>query len=76
MEVHARELIRALERLGWYVDRQRRHVVMRHPDRPGSIPIPMHPGRPLKPGTLRQILKMARLTEEQLRRLLLFFGGT
>jgi predicted RNA binding protein YcfA (HicA-like mRNA interferase family) len=70
LQVHARELIRALERVGWYVDRQRRHAILRHPDRAGSIPIPMHPGRPLKPGTLRQILKMAGISEEQLRRFL------
>jgi predicted RNA binding protein YcfA (HicA-like mRNA interferase family) len=70
LQIRARELIRALERLGWYVDRQRRHAVMRHPDRPGSVPIPIHPGRPLKPGTLRQILKMVGIDEEQLNRLL------
>ena len=70
MQVRAEELIRALERLGWYVDRQRRHVVMRHPERSGSIPIPVHRGRMLKEGTLRNILKMVGITEEQLRRLL------
>ncbi|MCH7744965.1 MAG: type II toxin-antitoxin system HicA family toxin [Chloroflexi bacterium] len=70
MQVRARELIRALERLGWYVDRQKRHVIMRHPDRSGSIPIPMHSGRTLKKGTLHNIIKKAGITEEQLRRLL------
>ena len=70
MQVRARELIRALEQLGWYVDRQKRHVLMRHPDRPGSVPIPMHSGRTLKKGTLHNIIKKGGITEDQLRRLL------
>jgi len=70
VQVRAREVIHALQRAGWYVDRQRGHVIMRHPERPGSVSIPIHGGRPLKQGTLLHILRVAGINEEQLRELL------
>ena len=59
---------RALERAGFTVVHQRgSHVKMRHADGRTAI-IPMHPE--LAPGTLRSILRQAKLTVEELLELL------
>lgn len=59
---------RALERAGFRKVSQRgSHVKMRHPDGRTAI-IPMH--RELAAGTLRSILRQARLTVEELLELL------
>ena len=36
--IRVRELPRALERDGWYVARTTRHIILRHPDKPGLFP--------------------------------------
>jgi len=71
-DVPGDRLVRALGRLGWYEDHQTgSHVALRHPEQPGrKVVIPVHPGRPLKPGTLHRILREAGLTVEALRDLL------
>ncbi|MBI4298934.1 MAG: type II toxin-antitoxin system HicA family toxin [Chloroflexi bacterium] len=70
-QVRAREVIRALERAEWYVDRQRgSHVILRRLHGPGQVVVPVHGGRTLRSATLHFILKQANLTEEQLRELL------
>jgi predicted RNA binding protein YcfA (HicA-like mRNA interferase family) len=58
----ADELIRALERAGFQIIRQRgSHVRMKHPD--GRIvTVPVHPGRDIGRGLLRKILRDAELT--------------
>ena len=60
----ADELIRALERAGFQIVRQRgSHVRMKHPD--GRIvTVPVHPGRDIGRGLLRKILRDAELTRE------------
>jgi predicted RNA binding protein YcfA (HicA-like mRNA interferase family) len=68
--VTGRQLIRALERDGWYVERATGHVIMRHPDRPGSVPVPNHPSKQIAKGTLRSILHTTGVTPERLRQLL------
>ena len=68
--VRVNELLRALAKEGWYVDRTTRHTIIRHPDRPGSIPVPNHPRDELPRGTLRDILNAAGVTPERLRELL------
>lgn len=65
-----RQLIRALERDGWFVARTTGHVIMVHPDRPGSVPVPNHPSKQAKPGLLRAILSQAGISPERLRELL------
>ena len=69
--VSGREVIAALERIGYAVVRQRgSHVRMRHPNDPSRQPvtIPLH--RAVKTGTLHAILRDANLTVEHLRELL------
>ena len=69
--VRPRQLIRALERAGFFVHHIRgSHHYLRHPDRPGLlITVPVH-SRDLKRGTLRAILRQAGLTPDDLRSLL------
>jgi predicted RNA binding protein YcfA (HicA-like mRNA interferase family) len=52
-----REVIRALERLGFVEVRQRgAHRQFRHPDGRGTT-VPFHSGRDIAPPLLRQIIK-------------------
>lgn len=63
------QLVRALERAGWQVVRQRgSHVRLRHPQRSTPLTVPLH--RELKRGTLNGILVDAGVDREQLRSLL------
>ena len=67
--VSGQRLVKALERDGWQVARQRgSHVRLKHPDRRVSLTVPLH--RELKRGTLAGILTDAGLDSERLRRLL------
>jgi predicted RNA binding protein YcfA (HicA-like mRNA interferase family) len=67
--VSGQRLVKALERAGWEVARQRgSHVRMKHPDRRISLTVPLH--RELKRGTLSGILNDAGVDADQLRRLL------
>jgi predicted RNA binding protein YcfA (HicA-like mRNA interferase family) len=69
--VRPRQLIRALERAGFFVHHIRgSHHYLRHPDKPGVlVSVPVH-NRDLKRGTLRAILREAGLTSDELRGLL------
>jgi predicted RNA binding protein YcfA (HicA-like mRNA interferase family) len=69
--VRPRQLIRALERAGFFMHHIRgSHHYLRHPDRPGLlITVPVHT-RDLKRGTLRAILRQAGLTPDEVRSLL------
>lgn len=67
--VSGERLVKALERDGWQVARQRgSHVRLKHPDRRISLTVPLH--RELKRGTLSGILADAGLGSERLRDLL------
>jgi predicted RNA binding protein YcfA (HicA-like mRNA interferase family) len=73
MEIRPRDLIRALEKADWYVARQGKgsHVVLRNRERPGMLIIALHGGGKSVPsGTLRSILRDARITEDELRKLI------
>lgn len=62
----ARRVVRALERLGFRMDRQRgSHASYVHPD--GRIvTVPMHSGREIARGTLREIIRVAGVTVDEL----------
>ena len=68
--VTGRQLLRALKRDGWYVARTTRHHLLRHPTKPGSVPVPNHPSVDVDEGTLRSILRSTGVTADDLRRLL------
>mgnify|MGYP001602959659 CR=1 FL=1 len=59
--VSGAEAVRAFQRDGWVVDRQRgSHVVMLKQGRNVSLSVPQH--RELAPGTLRSLIRLAALT--------------
>ena len=70
-QVKGDRLVSALRKEGWYIDRTRgSHVIMRHEGRPGTkIIIPVH-GKPVKLGTLSNILRKAELSAEEIKKLL------
>ncbi|MBI2939250.1 MAG: type II toxin-antitoxin system HicA family toxin [Chloroflexi bacterium] len=64
------QVIRALERAGFAVARQRgSHVFLSHPDGRSTV-VPVHRGETLGPGMLRKIARDAQLTREELLALL------
>ena len=71
-DVSGREVVRALQRAGFVVKRIRgsHHILIHSSDRSRRATVPVHGGTGLKRGTLRSILKQARLTEDELRALL------
>lgn len=63
--VSGKQVIAALEKDGWYVKRIRgSHHVLRHPDIPDAIPVPVHGSRPIKRGTLASILRTAGISRD------------
>jgi len=57
-----RDVVRALERDGWYLARTRgSHHQYRHPTKPGVVTVAGKPADDLAPGTLNSILKQAGL---------------
>ena len=66
-----RKVLQVLEGIGFVrVRASGRHQIYEHPDRPGRIvPVPVH-ARDLKRPMLKQIIKQARLTEEEFLKLL------
>jgi predicted RNA binding protein YcfA (HicA-like mRNA interferase family) len=64
------KVVRALQRAGFKVVRiSGSHHVMRHPDG-RTVPVPVHPGRDMPKGTLRNILAIVGMEADQLRELL------
>jgi len=60
----ARDVIKAMEKDGWVLDRTRGdHRQYRHPARPeaGTVTVPGHPGDDIPVGTLNSIPKKAGL---------------
>lgn len=67
-----RDVVRALQRVGFVLTRIKgSHHILVHPrDRARRATVPVHGNADLKRGTLHSILKQAKLTEEELRKLL------
>jgi predicted RNA binding protein YcfA (HicA-like mRNA interferase family) len=68
------ELVKALERAGFVVVRQRgSHVQVRRVEPSGVVttfPVPVHSGRAIKRGTLMGILRKAGIEPDDLRKLI------
>jgi predicted RNA binding protein YcfA (HicA-like mRNA interferase family) len=63
------EAVKAFQRAGWRVDRQRgSHVVLLKAGHIASLSIPQH--KELAPGTLRSLLRDAEMTVSEFLRLL------
>jgi predicted RNA binding protein YcfA (HicA-like mRNA interferase family) len=71
-QVSASRLLRALRRAGFVeVHCKGSHVTLVHEQDPNRVAVvPVHKGHDIKPGTLHALLKGARLTIDELRRLL------
>lgn len=68
--VRGGQLVKALEKAGLTTARvSGSHHVLRHPDG-RTVAVPVHPGRDVPPGTLRNILRIINMTPEDLRRFL------
>lgn len=60
-----KEVVRILEKAGYYVKRQTgSHVILVNEDMKKVLPVPWH-NRDLKTGTLHGIIKRSGLTEEE-----------
>ncbi|EQD39075.1 YcfA-like protein [mine drainage metagenome] len=69
-DVTARDAVRALERAGWMVLRQKgSHVVLGKPGEYYRLVLPDHGSRPLRRGTLLAAIRRAGLTPEEFLRL-------
>jgi len=67
--VSGAQAVKAFERAGWRVDRQRgSHVVLLRPGHIASLSIPQHPE--LAPGTLRALIRAATMSVEEFSALL------
>jgi predicted RNA binding protein YcfA (HicA-like mRNA interferase family) len=67
--VSGAEAVKAFQRAGWHVDRQRgSHVVLLKPGHIASLSVPQHPE--LAPGTLRALIRAAGLSAEEFAALL------
>jgi len=70
--VNGRQVLRALGKAGFLVDRiVGSHHVLKHPgDIRRTVTVPVHPGKDLKRGTLRSIIRQAGFTVEEFVELL------
>ena len=69
--ISGRQAIRAFERLGYEVVRQRgSHLRMRHPEDPQRQPLTIPDHDTLKPGLLRRLIRDARLGVDEFLELL------
>jgi len=68
--IKARELIRALKKLGFYEVRQKgAHICFKHPDGRFTL-VPRHVGEDIGRGLLRQILREIELSPEEFSKFL------
>jgi len=64
--VSGHQLLRALERIGYRVVRQRgSHIRLRDESNPNHLPLAVPDHRAIKPGLLRKILRDADLTTDE-----------
>ena len=64
-------MLRALNRDGWYLDHQTgSHAILRHPQKRGTVTVPIPAGTTVKLGTLANVLRQAGLTRYEFRELL------
>ena len=64
-----KQVVKALRRSGFVVDHQRgSHIFMHNLDKNISVVVPLH--KELKKGTLKNILKKAGITTEELKHLI------
>ncbi len=66
MPVKFRELIKMIEKDGWYISSQvGSHRQYKHPEKKGRVTLAGHPGDDVPVGTLHNILRQAGLKKEK-----------
>lgn len=70
--LRGRAVVQALERAGFVVKRVKgsHHILVHADDNTRRATVPVHATKAIKPGTMRSILKQARLTEDEMEALL------
>jgi predicted RNA binding protein YcfA (HicA-like mRNA interferase family) len=67
--ISGRECVKALQKAGFYVTRQKgSHIILRRDDPPTKVVVPDH--KELDRGTLRGIIRQAEMTVEEFTTLL------
>ena len=62
--VSGADAVRAFERAGWHLDRQRgSHAILLKPGAEASLSVPQH--REVAPGTLRSLIRHAGMTVDE-----------
>lgn len=54
--MNSKQVIKALQKEGWVIDRTTKHCIMKKGSK--TVPIPMHGSKDLPIGTLKSIAKM------------------
>jgi predicted RNA binding protein YcfA (HicA-like mRNA interferase family) len=63
-------VVKAFQRAGWKLERQTgSHVILSHEGYPTILTVPMHKGKPLKQGLLRNLIDKAGLTVDEFLKL-------
>jgi len=66
--VTGREVVRALQQLGWVIVVQKgSHVQLKHPERGERVTVPIHAGETFGAGLLKSILSQAGISADQFR---------
>ena len=66
--ITGREIVRALNHLGWVLVVQKgSHAQLKHPERGGRVTVPLHAGETIGPGLLRSILSQAGISPDEFR---------
>ncbi len=65
--VSGKRMCRLLEQRGWQLDRIKgSHHIYRHPETGQIVSVPVHGNADLKPGTQRNIMRIAGITADEL----------
>jgi predicted RNA binding protein YcfA (HicA-like mRNA interferase family) len=60
------EVVKAFQRAGWKISRQRSsHTILEKEGREATLSIPVHKGKNVKRGTLRDLIRDARMTVDE-----------
>ena len=60
------EVVRAFQNVGWNVARQKgSHVCLEKPGHEATLTVPVHKGKDVKKGTLRNLIKDAEMTVDE-----------
>lgn len=60
------EVVRAFQRAGWKITRQRSsHIILEKEGHEATLSIPVHKGKNVKRGTLRDLIRDAKMSVEE-----------